>query len=765
MIMRKTCKNNSQSSQPPQIRANMFSPSSNRRKFYLLALAILLISGCAGQKPFMTTPESPEKNPFIRIASDTPDDSPDLEKPLSDRQPKATPVEPATPPKPATPETKRKTGSPFGDFIASAKKGAKPSEPALDTAASDKKVHVELAFDNADLYEVLDLAFFELYGISYMIDPSLKAQVTFHISGDYTRQEFIDLFNDILQLNALAVVKGPGSIYKIVQKAGTPGAGNTGLTPEDQQPAAPGDITRLIRLHYASAPMAAASIAPFLSRGAVTVQDNLNNGLIITDTADNIDKVIGILGVLDVPFFKDTSWKIFPVKSVDASDLAKDLSQVLKSGGLYSRPGVNPGSFEVIPVVTMNALLVVSRWPEILDLVSEWIAAMDQVPSTGSQVFVYFVENGTAADLADILSQLYGGSAKSSRTSKSSKTSRTSRSTTGSKASTTRATVPQTAASAASVSPGGDIIGDVEIIADESNNAIVIRAMERDYRIIEKVLKQLDILPRQVLINVVIAEITLSGSVEYGVEWFLNKNIGGIGSEDGDYTAQGALDSNISRPYATPLGSTSGFFFSVYDPVQFLRGLVKAVGSDSDVNILSSPNILALDNQEAMIEVGSEIPTVTGSTSDAVSGTTVTSTVQYRKTGIILSVTPHINSTGLVKMDVDQEVSEVGEFITELNNYTFLSRKVATSLVVEDGRTIVIGGLMKSTGRSGNSGIPFLKDIPILGLLFGSANKSIEKTELVLLITPTVIKTKGEADRITEEFSGKIKRLTEQLQN
>ncbi|MGD9971452.1 MAG: type II secretion system secretin GspD [Desulfatirhabdiaceae bacterium] len=735
-------------------------------KFALLALAILLISGCAGQKPFMTTPESPEKNPFIRIASDTPDDSPDLDKPLSDRQPKDAPVEPATPPKPEPPDTKRKTASPFGDFISAAKKGAKPSERPPETASSDNKVHVELAFDNADLYEVLDLAFFEMYGISYMIDPTLKANVTFHISGDYTRQEFIDLFNDILQLNSLAVVKGPGSIYKIVQKAGSPGAGNTGLAPEDQPPMAPGDITQLIRLRYASAPMAAASIAPFLSRGAVTVQDNLNNALIVTDTADNIDKVVGILGVLDVPFFKDTSWKLFPVKSVDASDLAKDLSQVLKSGGLYSRPGVNPGSFEVIPVVTMNALLVVSRWPEILDLVAEWIAAMDQVPSTGSQVFVYFVENGTAAELADILSQLYGGSAKSSRTSRtSSRTSRTSRTTTGAKPSTTRATVPQTAAAAVSVSPGGDIIGDVEIIADESNNAIVIRAMERDYRIIEKVLKQLDILPRQVLINVVIAEITLSGSVEYGVEWFLNKNIGGIGSEDGDYTAQGALDGGISRPYATPLGSTSGFFFSVYDPVKFLRGLVKAVGSDSDVNILSSPNILALDNQEAMIEVGNEIPTVTGSTSDAVSGTTVTSTVQYRKTGIILSVTPHINSSGLVKMDVDQEVSEVGEFVTELNNYTFLTRKVATSLVVEDGRTIVIGGLMKSTGRSGNAGIPFLKDIPILGLLFGSTNQSIEKTELVLLITPTVIKTKGEAERITEEFSGKIKRLMEQLQN
>jgi general secretion pathway protein D len=304
----------------------------------------------------------------------------------------------------------------------------------------------------------------------------------------------------------------------------------------------------------------------------------------------------------------------------------------------------------------------------------------------------------------------------------------------------------------------------VEIIADEANNAIVVRATERDYRIIEKVLKQLDILPRQVLINVVIAEVTLSGSIEWGLEWFLNKNIGAIGSESGDYTAQGALDNGINRPINTPLGSSTGFFFSIYDPVGFLRGLGKVLGSDSGINILSSPNILALDNKEATIEVGKEIPTVTGTTTDATAGTTITNSVQYRKTGIILNVTPHINSNGLVKMELEQEVSDVGEFITELKNYTFLTRRADTSLVVEDGKTIVIGGLMKSNRQDSNAGIPLLKDIPILGYLFGAGSKTSEKTELIILITPNVVKSRAEADRITREFSGKIEHLTKELQ-
>ena len=160
-----------------------------------------------------------------------------------------------------------------------------------------------------------------------------------------------------------------------------------------------------------------------------------------------------------------------------------------------------------------------------------------------------------------------------------------------------------------------------------------------------------------------VAEITLSGSVSYGIEWFLNKNIGSLGGSSGDYTAQGALDTKgVSRPINTPLGTANGFFLSIYDPVDFLRGLVDALGSDSDVNILSSPNILALDNKEAIIEVGSDVPTVTGTTTSTINTNSVTNTVQYRKTGILLTVTPHINSSGLVKMELVQEVSDLGDF-------------------------------------------------------------------------------------------------------
>ena len=202
--------------------------------------------------------------------------------------------------------------------------------------------------------------------------------------------------------------------------------------------------------------------------------------------------------------------------------------------------------------------------------------------------------------------------------------------------------------------------------------------------------------------------------------------------------------------------SAAGFFLTVYDPVDFLRGLVFALGSDGDVNILSSPNILALDNTEAVIEVGEDVPTVTGTTTSTINTNSVTNTVQYRKTGILLTVKPHINSSGLVKMELIQEVSDVGTFITELNNYTFLTRRAETSLVVEDNQTVVMAGLMKSKKTNSQAGIPFLKDIPVMGYLFGGMKKENAKIELIFMITPHVIKNRSQADQITREFSQKV---------
>ncbi|MBW2022323.1 MAG: type II secretion system secretin GspD [Deltaproteobacteria bacterium] len=593
---------------------------------------------------------------------------------------------------------------------------------------NEPSVHVELAFDNADLYEVLDATLYELFKVNYMVDPSLRTKVTFHLSGNYTKLQFINIFNNVLQLSNLAIVKGPGNIYKVTRRAISGGVSNAPLQTQEGN-AAVGDITRLIRLRYISAGTAAKNLKPFLSSGATIVQDTVTNSVIITDTSNNIAKAAGILGALDVPYFSDISWQLFPLREVEASEIVNDLEKMLKTGGLFKRPGINEGSFQILPIKTMNAILVASRWPSILTLVEQWIGALDHADESRTNVYVYFVQNGSAVELSDLLKQVFGESV--------------------SKKNAERKTIVKPKVKAQVERISAEVTGEVQIIPDETNNAIVIKANNRDYMLIKKVLEKLDNVPRQVLIDVLVAEISLTGSLKYGIEWFLQ-------GHRANYTIQGALDNKVKRPINTPLGSSTGFSLGVYDPISFMRGLITALGSESNVNILSSPSILAIDNKESIIEVGEEVPTVTGQTTSATSGTTITNTIQYRSTGIILKVTPHINSSGLVKMEVSQEVSEKGEFNTALSSYTFLNRKANTTLVAEDGQTIVIGGLMKSNKSVSQAGIPWLRRIPILGYLFGGYEKEAKKSELMILITPHVIKNRSEADEITREFSRKV---------
>jgi general secretion pathway protein D len=748
-----------------------------------LVLLVLLVLGTAGcgpsywQKPYSSPEESGGENPFVRIK--IPEEKPPAgpEEKMADRQERPGVTESKTSRITLEPAKHISTQSP-------------PRQPALgQKSTKDKKdaaqvVHVELAFDNADLYEVLDLTLYDLFGLSYMVDPALKAMVSFHIKGDFTRDQFINTFNQALQLNNLSIVRGSGNIYKILPRANSAGSANTPVTVADEAGLV-GDVTRLIRLRYVAAASAATNVTPFLSKGASVVQDTVNNALLITDTAENISRAVAILGVIDIEYFADLSWQIFPVKEVDVATIAADLSSVLQAGGLYKRQGAAEGSFEIFPIKSMNAILVVTRWPSILTLVQDWLAAMDHMTDSDTNVFVYFVENASALELADVLQQVFPGKAgmtrssrtKPSSTGKSSLTrskSGASGSSTGGLGTQSTASSQQQRTSAASQSRqtivrptiagtaagDDDFAGTIEIIPDETNNAIVFKASNRDYKRVLTILKQLDIQPRQVLINVLVAEIILKGKTEYGIGWFLNQNIGSLGGTGGSYTAQGALDTKgLTRPIDTPLGTATGLFLSIYDPTDILRGLMFALGSDSDVNILSSPNILALDNTEAVIEVGQDVPTSTGTTTSTISTGSVTTTVQFRKTGILLTVTPHINSSGLVKMELVQEVSDIGDFNKELNNYTFLTRKADTSLVVEDNQTVILAGLMKSNRKSSQSGVPFLKDVPVLGYLFGGLSKETEKTELIIMITPHVIKNKSQVDEITREFSQKIKDL------
>ena len=597
---------------------------------------------------------------------------------------------------------------------------------------------VNITLDNMDIYPVLDHILGDMLQLSYVVDPAIKGTISVRIKGNYTKNELLNLFNSILQIHGLAITSGDNGLYKVVRKANSAKAG-TQVGKAGRRAIRPGDVIQAFQLTYISAQTTSVSIRTFLSPGALVVPVISTNSLIIVDTQENLRKAAKILNLMDADCFKDIQWKLFSLEHIDAADLHKDLEKIFKSQGIYNRPGLDQGGLELIPLKTMNAILVLTRWPKILDTIEFWIKEFDQGQSEkGAKVNVYFVQNGSAKEIADILKQLYGGK-KSTKSSK-------------------RVLVKRLKKTKEAVT--GELTGEVEIIPDEINNAIVIKATPKDYEIISSVLKRIDIVPRQVLIDVLIFEVTLNKNLEYGVEWlFKQKKIGHHGSYHSNIVLEGAKNTADNAG----LGNfPKGFSFSLFDSAGGLRALMSALAEDTNINVLSAPNILAVDNHESTIEVGEDVPTKTGTTTT--SGGNVTENIQYRKTGILLKVKPRINDSGLVRLDVTQEVSQRSKNTVQgISSPIFSTRKATTSLVAKDGQTIVLGGLIKNKRDKTKSGFPLLKDIPGVGNLFSTTEITNEKTELLFVITPHVIQTRAEADFLTREFAEKVKGLKEQL--
>ena len=289
----------------------------------------------------------------------------------------------------------------------------------------------------------------------------------------------------------------------------------------------------------------------------------------------------------------------------------------------------------------------------------------------------------------------------------------------------------------------------MRIVADTQNNALLILANSAGYERIEAALRKLDTAPRQVLIEVTIAEVTLKDELQYGLEWLFTNGARRSGQLDLGAAGINTLVPGFSYAITSSAGDT-------------IKAVLNMLASNNKVNILSSPHIMVADNQTAKIQVGDSVPTA-GPQSIASTGVVVSS-VQYLDTGVILFVTPHINAGGLVNLDVNQEVSTASSTTTSgLNSPTISKRSAKTVVTVQSGETMVLGGLMSENASAGSSGLPFLSSIPIVGGLFGTQSRNTTKTELVVLITPRVANNVGQAKMVSDEFRKKLKEAEELL--
>ncbi|TFH49069.1 MAG: type II secretion system protein GspD, partial [Lysobacterales bacterium] len=290
----------------------------------------------------------------------------------------------------------------------------------------------------------------------------------------------------------------------------------------------------------------------------------------------------------------------------------------------------------------------------------------------------------------------------------------------------------------------------IRIIADEINNALVILATTQQYKQVEAALHRLDVTPQQVLIEATIAEITLKGDLVYGMEWYFTNGVG-------NKTGVGQLVGKTGVPTAV----VPGFSYSIIDKAGAVRAVLSALADDSRLNVISSPSVMVLNNQTATIDVGDEVPITTQQQQSTVgTSSPIVNNIEYRNTGVLLSVTPRVNAGGLVVMDVEQEVSQVSTD-SEAGSLTPIisKRSITTSVAVQSGQTVVLGGLIREQKAVVRSGIPGLYNMPIIGPLFGTTSNEQTRTELVVLITPRAVHDAADAARVTDEFRSKMESL------
>lgn len=375
------------------------------------------------------------------------------------------------------------------------------------------------------------------------------------------------------------------------------------------------------------------------------------------------------------------------------------------------------------------------------------IMPLTDVPGAAPQVFVYPVQNSKAKDLAALLQQIFLG-AKPAPKAPIAKTP----------------TTPTTPTPTITETKGGEVLvaEGTRIFSDDVTNSLIILATPDDYAHIEETIKKIDIVPRQVLIEGLIARIDLTDKLNFGMQWLIQN----------DFTIKDlkpfSRDINISGPLQlnTPL-SASNFTFTALDAKGNVKLLLQSLASEGKANILAAPHILVSDNREARIQVGSQVPIATQTattptgTGQVVTGT-ITSTIQYKDIGIILKVKPQVNESGLVSLEISQEVSSLGDKVPIAGQefQAINKTEATTNLVAQDGETIIIGGLIREDITKTRSGIPFLYKIPIIGHLFGSTINENTKNELIILLTPRVMRSIPEAGTITEDYLNRYKSST-----
>jgi general secretion pathway protein D len=619
---------------------------------------------------------------------------------------------------------------------------------------------------NAPVAQAAKTILGDILKADYVISDKVNGTVTIQTSAPVEPAAVADIFEAVLKTNGIALVRAEGH-YRLAPLAAAAGA----PVSLDGQPRGPGITTRIVPLKYISAGEMRRVIEPMFGQGAILRVDDQRNLLVVNGTGSELANLESLVSIFDVDWMRQMSFGVFPVKTAEPDVVAKELETVF---GL-DKDGPLKGVVRVVPNARLNSVLVMSSKPSYLDTARTWIERYEKMgEDKEEQIYAYKVQNRSAAELADVLHKVLASDAQSGGGSPGGVAPRLEPATVASPASTGRTgtgfgtsatglgggtgiaglgggasrssmfssgqTAQRTDAAAAASSYRA---GAAKIVVDEPMHTLVIQTVPSEYQRILRILRRLDVAGTQIMIEASIAEVTLTDELKFGVKWFFEKGNHSITFTD---AASGAVASAFPG-------------FSYFLAAKNINVALDALSNITKVNVISTPNVTVMDNRTAMLQVGDQVPIQTQSAQSTLgNGAPILNSIQMIDTGVILSVTPHVNDSGRVLLDIEQEVSTATPTTTSgIDSPTIQQRRIRTTVAVADGDAVALGGLIQERDTVSRNSMPGLGDIPMLGNAFGTKDDQINRTELLIIIRPRVMRDSEDARRATDEYRSRIK--------
>jgi general secretion pathway protein D len=624
----------------------------------------------------------------------------------------------------------------------------------------------ELNFENTPITTVAKVILSDILGVGYTIDPRVQGTITLASGRPVPKSDVLYVLETALRINGVALVRDTAG-YRLVPAGEAVGSGNL-----DRGTAArmtePGYGISVVPLQYVSAQTLIKLLDSFATKAGTLRADPSRNLLIIQGSGAERRAAIEIVLNFDKDWMRGQSVGIYPVRNSTPEPLLTELEKILDTG----EGGVSQNLVKLQAIGRLNAILVVTRKPELLKTVATWITRLDNSDSTSTGVKVYRVRYGDARQMSRLLNEIFVGGSSSSLDSATNQIAPGSgsvsmssgdRSATGGAASGAPRLLPPVADAGRSTAPSADVssattrsagaggsslLPGVRITADVVNNTLLIYANQESYVLIERTLRQLDRPQLQVAIDATIAEVTLNNNLAYGVQFFLKSSDIGLRPDQGSIlnSVGGAVLSRALPGFNLLVGSEA-------EP----RLILDALHNVTDVKVLSNPSLVVLDNQVATLQVGDQIPVTTGTATVLTANNQIVSSIDYRNTGIILRVVPRINFNGNVMLDIEQEISNVADASsTGTLTPTVSQRKVKSSIAVASGQTVLLAGLISERRNSGRAGIPLLDQLPGIGDAFSHQQTTSQRTELIIFIRPQIIRDSVDAHYVAEELRSKL---------